>query len=143
MTSIDIEGKPSFLDTNILLYSIDGRDKMKQEKARDLIRDLLGKGTPVISTQVLMEFYHASISRLKVDKIDAKYFVERFSKMQVVTVDTTIIRRAIDTGILSQLSIWDALIVSAAEYAKCPLLITEDLNDGQIVNGVKIVNPFK
>ena len=105
MPSIDIDDKPSFLDTNILLYSIDGRDKRKQGKARDLIRGLLEKGTPVISTQVLMEFYHASVTRFKVDKIDAKYFVERFSKMQVVTVDTPMVRRAIDTGILSQLSI--------------------------------------
>ena len=142
MNSIDIDEKTAFLDTNILLYSIDGSDEKKQEQARSLIQTLMEKGAPVISTQVLMEFYNASVSKLKIDKVSAKYFVDKFSKMRVVTVDVPMIKRAIDTCILYQLSQWDALIVSAAEYAKCSLLITEDLSHEQLINGVKIVNPF-
>jgi predicted nucleic acid-binding protein len=34
------------------------------------------------------------------------------------------------------------LILAAAEYAKCSEIVTEDLNDGQIINGIRIRNPF-
>jgi predicted nucleic acid-binding protein len=53
-----------------------------------------------------------------------------------------IIERGIDIGIISQISFWDALLIAAAEYSKCFEIITEDLNDGQIINGIKIRNPF-
>jgi predicted nucleic acid-binding protein len=59
-----------------------------------------------------------------------------------VVVDPSIIHAAIETSILSAVSFWDALIVAAAESAQCDLLYTEDLNHGQVIRGVKIVNPY-
>ena len=44
---------------------------------------------------------------------------------------------------LFQVSFWDSLIVAAAEQANCSVLFTEDLNDGQSIRGVRVVNPFK
>jgi predicted nucleic acid-binding protein len=51
--------------------------------------------------------------------------------------------RAIDLAALNKLGIWDAAIFAAAGHAECDILFTEDLHDRQIIDGVKIVNPFK
>lgn len=57
-------------------------------------------------------------------------------------ITPAIIKEATDCAIINRFSFWDALIVAAAESAKCEILWTEDLNDGQIVRGVRIVNPI-
>ena len=54
-----------------------------------------------------------------------------------------IIKEAIDCSIINRLSFWDALIVTAAEGAKCEKIWSEDLNDGQVVRGVRIENPLR
>jgi predicted nucleic acid-binding protein len=54
-----------------------------------------------------------------------------------------IIEQGIDISILSQISFWAGLIIAAAEYAGCSVILSEDLNDGQIIRGVEIKNPFK
>ncbi len=136
------DNQPVFLDTNVLVYTIDSNDPLKQSRARETLRTLAHQGSPIISTQVLMEFYNVAANKLTIDKVDARRFVEDFSRMHVVAVDVPLIKRAIDTSILAQLSFWDALIVSAAEQAGCSVLLSEDLNAGQTINGVKIVNPF-
>jgi predicted nucleic acid-binding protein len=53
-----------------------------------------------------------------------------------------IIEKGIDISILSQVSFWDGLIIAAAEFAQCSTIISEDLNDGQIIRGIEIKNPF-
>jgi predicted nucleic acid-binding protein len=62
--------------------------------------------------------------------------------LEVVQNSSEIIERGIDISIISQISFWDALIIASAEYSKCGEIITEDLNAGQIINGIRIRNPF-
>jgi predicted nucleic acid-binding protein len=62
--------------------------------------------------------------------------------MEVVQNSSEIIERGIDISIISQISFWDALLIASAEYSKCIEIVTEDLNDGQIINGIRIKNPF-
>ena len=131
-----------FLDTNILLYTLDGNDKDKQKNARKIVQNVTKQNTSVISTQILQEFYVASTSKLGVEPLLAKSIVHSFENMEVVRIDPYLIREAIDTSILNQISFWDSLVVVAAESAKCETLYTEDLNAGQIIRGVKIENPF-
>ncbi len=131
-----------FLDTNILLYTLDANDKSKQAKARKLIQVVTEQDIPVISTQVLQEFYVASTTKLGVEPLLAKNIMRSFENMEIVQITPYLIREAVDTGILNVISFWDSLIVVAAESAQCELLYTEDLNSGQIIRGVKIENPF-
>lgn len=131
-----------FLDTNILLYTLDENDKDKQKNARTIVQNATKQNTSVISTQILQEFYVASTSKLGVEPLLAKSIVHSFENMEVVRIDPYLIREAIDASILNQISFWDSLVVVAAESAKCETLYTEDLNDGQIIRGVKIENPF-
>lgn len=133
----------TFVDTNILLYAIDRHDHAKQMKARRLIESLSGEGTGVISTQVIQEFYVGATRKLGVDPLQAKDMLIALAGMEIVVVDMDLIHNAVDCSILNKLSFWDALIITSAEKASCRQLWTEDLNDGQTVRGVRIVNPFR
>jgi predicted nucleic acid-binding protein len=97
----------------------------------------------VISTQILQEFYVACTAKLKVKPILVKGMIHGFQNMEVVTVGSDLINEAIDTSIQYQISFWDSLVVVSAESAKCQYLITEDLNEGQVIRNVKIQNPMK
>jgi predicted nucleic acid-binding protein len=133
----------SFLDTNILIYQMDNREVAKQKKCRELVRALVLRHEAVISTQILQEFYVACTAKLKVKPILVKGMIHGFQNMEVVTVGADLINEAIDTSIQYQISFWDSLVVVSAESAKCQCLITEDLNEGQIIRNVKIQNPMK
>jgi predicted nucleic acid-binding protein len=121
---------------------MDKHDLQKMKKSRSILKKLKKEMHGVISTQVLQEFYVVATKKLKADPVTVKDIIRSFENFEIVTITTAIINDAIDCSILNMLSFWDALIVSAAEYAKCSQLWTEDLNTGQVIRGVKIVNPF-
>jgi predicted nucleic acid-binding protein len=132
-----------FIDTNVLIYQLDSRDKSKQKKCRDLVKVLVINHEAVISTQVLQEFYVACTTKLKIKPILVKGIMHGFGNMEVVSVGPDLVNDAIDTSIQYKLSFWDSLVIVSAESAKCQFLYTEDLNEGQIVRNVKIQNPIK
>jgi len=131
-----------FIDTNILVYSIDKFDKRKQNKARLIIKKIAGESTIVISTQVLQEFYVASVKKLNANPLVIKEIINGFEKFDIITVNVEMIKDAIDLSLVNKISFWDALIVVAAEISKCSVIFTEDLNHGQTLKGIQIVNPF-
>ena len=133
-----------FLDTNILIYAMDQADRDKKVKARNLLRSIVDEGRiGVISTQVLQEFYVASTRKLNLDPLQAKAIMQTFEELEIVIVTPDLIQGAIDCSIINRLSFWDALIIIAAESAHCEKVWTEDLNDGQMIRGVMIENPFR
>ncbi|MDY6822465.1 MAG: PIN domain-containing protein [Thermodesulfobacteriota bacterium] len=132
-----------FIDTNLLVYCLDQHDPVKQKKARQLLKQAALDVDGVISTQVLQEFYVTATRKLKVDALQAKAMVHAFNNMETVLVTPDIIHNAIDCSILHRISFWDALVVSAAQSASCEILWTEDLNAGQVIQGVKIENPLE
>ena len=132
-----------FFDSNILVYVIDCRWPDKQKIAIDLIKKSINAGNGIISTQSLQEFYNVVTKKLSCSKEDAKNYVENFSKaFDVEQVSVNHILKAVDISMKTQFSFWDSLILSAASQSGCLALYSEDLNNGQIVDGVKIVNPF-
>jgi len=131
-----------FIDTNILIYSLDKFDKSKRKKARALLKDITRNDSGVISTQVLQEFYVAATKKLNADPLMIKEIISSFEKFEVVQITVEMIKDSIDASLLNKISFWDALIVISAEIAKCTMLVTEDLSSGQIIKGVKIINPF-
>lgn len=131
-----------FLDTNILVYSIDNASPAKRDRARGLLRDLQPGSVGVVSTQVLQEFYVVATRKLAVDPAVARDIVRMLANFEVVVVTVPIIERAIDSSIADHISFWDALIIAGAENAGCDVIWTEDLGHGQVIRGVRIVNPF-
>jgi predicted nucleic acid-binding protein len=132
-----------FIDTNILVYSLDQTDPEKRHRCRELIKGLSAENLGVLSTQVLQEFYVASTSKLGADPLIVKDILRSLERFETVIITSLLIKEAIDCAITNRLSFWDALIVVAAESAKCKLLWTEDLNHGQIIRSVRIENPLK
>jgi predicted nucleic acid-binding protein len=130
----------AFLDTNVLAYALDQDAGEKRDVARGLLRSSPGIG--VISTQVLQEFYVVATRKLGVEPALAKSILHSLRRFETVTVTADLIEDAADCSVVYQLSFWDALIVVSAESAKCSEVWTEDLNAGQVIRGVKVVNPF-
>ena len=132
-----------FLDTNILVYMESPKEAEKQHKARQLFNRLTSNGLSVISTQCLQEFYNVTTKRLFLDRLEMKELIHTFEyALEIVQVTPQLIEDAIDINIETQFSFWDSLIIAAAIYADCDILYSEDLNNGQIVRGVTIKNPF-
>ena len=131
-----------FFDTNVLLYGVDESNPEKQRIASMLIEHAGEEEAGCVSTQVLQEYYSVSTRKLKIDPLLAKEMILFLSEWTLATITPADIQKAIDGNILWQVSFWDALILVAAAKLKCNRIYTEDLNHGQIINGVKIINPF-
>ena len=137
------ESNKIFFDTNILVYSVDENDLQKKEIASQLLTDASSSKTGIISTQSLQEFYNVAVKKLKLSKQIAKEYVELFSsQLTVRQVTVPLILNAIDISIKNKLSFWDSLILSSANDNGSIIVYSEDLNNGQIIGGTKILNPF-
>lgn len=131
-----------FIDTNILVYSQNNKEKEKQLICRRVMSSLVEEHLLVISTQVMQEYYNVATLKMGLEKLFVKRTVEMFDVYEVITLQPSIIFKAMDIHILHQLSFWDSLIISAAKSANCSMVLTEDMNDGQIIEGIKIQSPF-
>ena len=135
--------KKVFFDSNILVYFADNTDERKQKIADKLIKAAAAAGNGIVSTQSLQEFFNVSTKKLKCSKEKAKEYVETFSSsFDVTQISVSLILAAIDVSIKHKLSFWDSLIVAAARESASVVLYSEDLNDGEIIDGIKVCNPF-
>ena len=134
-----------FLDTNIIIYAYDSSAGKKHEVAREILTGLWDSGLGVISTQVLQEFF-VNVTKKIPKPIDidlAKGIIEDFLRWDVVVNDGESLLDAIDILVEYNYSFWDSMIIQAAVKGGAELLLTEDLEDGKVVKGVEIRNPFK
>lgn len=133
-----------FFDSNVLIYVVDDRDLVKQKKAIEIITKSIDSENGTISTQSLQEFYNATTKKLLCTPEKAKEYAKNFaSSFDVQQISPDMIFNAIDISAANKISFWDSLIVSAAQDSGCVIVYSEDLNGGQIINGVKILNPFE
>ncbi len=133
-----------FLDTNILLYAIskapDERDKAEIAVALLEAEDL------ALSVQVLQEFYVQATREGKSGRLtheQASLLVESWLRFPVQATTVELVRSSLSTKERFHLSYWDAAIIEAARAMRCESLLSEDLNDGQDYDGVRVVNPFR
>lgn len=131
-----------FIDSNVLIYAEAGDEPEKQSAALALLRRLKLSGEGVISTQVLQEYANVALRKMGLDANHVRKQLGAHQQFEVVQVTPAIIHGALDLHQTRRLSFFDALIVHAASVAGCDTLYSEDLNTGEIVNGVQIVNPF-
>lgn len=133
----------TFVDTNILVYAHDLDAPSKNEIARNNLRDLWLDGTGSLSPQVLQEFYVTITRKIKkpVPKEAARLLVKTYGMwcIDVTSADVTAAFRIEDEA---KIAFWDALIVASAVKAGASKLLSEDLNAGQVIAGVRIENPF-
>lgn len=133
----------SFIDTNVLVYADSGDAAAKQARATRLIAEHLRAGSGVLSTQVLHEFVNAAIRKLGLPLDIVRARVRLYSRFEVVNAAPGAVHDALDLHALHRISFWDALILQAARQSGCVQLLTEDLQSGAVIAGVRIVNPFE
>lgn len=134
----------AFFDTNVLLYLFDLDEPEKKARAQEVFEGEVVAERAAVSTQVLQEFYVNATRKLRrpLSPEIAEARVRDFSTLPLVRVDANLILAAIARSRALQLSFWDALIVEAAHAAGADRLLTEDLQHGQLIEGLRIENPF-
>ena len=133
----------TFLDTNVLIYSIDGKDPAKQVVAREIVVSAVRGGGFLISAQVLNEFSNIALLKLKLSVEEVRKFVSFFSRIGVVSLESRWTDAALLLKQRYETQFFDSLLLAAAQENGCDEILTEDLNDRQMYGSVKAVNPFK
>lgn len=134
----------SFFDTNVLVYLFDNGEPEKKAGAQELFEREIEAGRAALSTQVLQEFY-VSVTRKLASPLSPEVAEERvrdLSRLPLVRVDASLVLAAIGRSRRMVLSFWDALILEAALAGGADRLLTEDLQHGQVIEGLRIENPF-
>lgn len=135
---------PIFLDTNVLLYSIgtNPADELKRLRAVAL----LDRTDCVLSVQVLQEFYVQATRANRNDRLDhdlAAGLISAWRRFPVIDNTAALLDDALYVRRRVNFSFWDCLVIAAARAGQCGELHSEDLSDGRVVDGVRIVNPFR
>ena len=133
----------TFLDTNVLVYSIDGKDPAKQVVAREIVVSAVRGGGFLISAQVLNEFSNIALLKLKLSVEEVRKFVSFFSRIGVVSLESRWTDAALLLKQRYETQFFDSLLLVAAQENGCDEILIEDLNDGQMYCGLTAVNPFK
>jgi len=133
-----------FVDSNVLIYAHDADAGEKRTKAVETLRQLWDSGGGRMSVQVLQEFYVNVTKKLTtpVASSTAREVVNTYGAWIHQPTSAATVTRAIDIAALAQIQFWDALIVASAEQADATYVYSEDLSSGQIIAGVKVVNPL-
>ena len=133
----------TFIDTNVLIYAHDIDANAKHKIAKEVLQELWSERTGVLSTQVLQEFY-VNVTRMipsPLSKDLARLVVSSYAIWCLETTPTEILAtfRIEDE---SRIGFRDALIVSSAAKSGATRILSEDLNAGQRIAGILVVNPF-
>jgi predicted nucleic acid-binding protein len=133
-----------FLDTNILVYAYDISSGKKHDIAKNIVADLWNLRTGALSIQVLQELFINITKKIPkpLDIKTARDIVRDFLLWEVAGNDGDLMLAAMDVQIKYHYAFWDSLIIAAAIKCGASLLLTEDLNNGQIIEDVVIKNPF-
>ncbi len=133
-----------FVDSNVLIYARDPGAPPKQARATQWLAYLWRENLGRTSTQVLSEFYVNVTGKIamRITKEEAWQEVSTFFAWRPQPVDPTMLARAHEIERRWRISWWDSLIVAAAQMQNCSILLTEDLQDGMVFDGVTVRSPF-
>jgi predicted nucleic acid-binding protein len=135
-----------FIDSTVFVYMVDGSSPEKRATARRLVDDALHTGAGRISFQVVQETLNVITRKFQnpVTPDDARQLLnDVLVPMWRVMPSQSLYERALDIQARYQFRFYDSLIVAAALTAGCTRLYSEDLQDGQRIEGLTIENPFR
>jgi predicted nucleic acid-binding protein len=133
-----------FVDTNVLLHALDVSEPAKQSAAVQWLERLWRDGSGRISTQVLAEYYFNASRKVRFAMSPELAWnqVRALAAWKPLANDYALMERGRDLEQRFQLNWWDSLIVAAAQLQECSVLLSEDMQDGLVCDGVVIRNPF-
>jgi len=133
-----------FVDTNVFVYARDSSEPAKQAAASQWLSSLWQSRAGRVSYPVLQEYYLIVTRRLSpgLPSAIARDDVRDLLVWDPVTTNSAVLEGAWRVQDRFSVSWWDALIVAAARIGQCDYLLTEDLQHGQELDGVTVLNPF-
>jgi predicted nucleic acid-binding protein len=135
-----------FVDTNVLVYAVDRSEVDKRLTAHAWLQHLWRQDSGRTSVQVIRESYAVLCRPRRGEPIlsrnQARDWVSTLFTWRPCPISLPLLRDAMAVQERFALSWWDSLIVAAAQTQSCEYLLTEDLQDGQVIDGLTIVNPF-
>jgi predicted nucleic acid-binding protein len=134
----------TFLDTNVIVYGYDTSAGRKHEIAREILTVLWNSGLGVISTQVLQEFF-VTVTRKIPKRLGlsvARRILVDFLKWEVILIDGNLLLDAVDLQDKHKFSFWDSMVLCSAIRSGAKTLYSEDLQDGALIGGMAVTNPF-
>lgn len=134
-----------FLDTNVVVYAHDRSEPVKGPKAKQVLIDIMSAGKPCISSQVLAEFVWAVTRKIKMPLTIAEASVECRNLHHSCTflpVSWDVTELALDVIARHATPWWDAIIVATAKLAGAKIILSEDFQHRQTLEGVLLLNPF-
>ena len=138
---MSVKGRFS-LDTNILVYAVDRDAGGRHEQSKDLIGQA-AKRDCILTVQVLAEFYHATTRKRLLEPPRAKKFIQDWLNVfSIAAADSTTLVGAMEAVEEHHLSFWDAMIWAVARQAGCSAIISEDMQSGQRLGSIEILDPF-
>ena len=132
----------SFIDTNVLVYAEASDAPLKQRTALTLLKGLYEEGLGVLSTQVLQEYCNVALKKLKLPAHYVRAQLDLYEQFEVVQVTPAIIRAGLDLHQTRSVAFFDAIVLASAHASGCNVIWTEVMDAGEVVNGVRIANPF-
>jgi predicted nucleic acid-binding protein len=134
-------GARVFIDSNTFLYTFDQGEPGKQEVAQDWLIALAERDIGVTNLQVLNEV--ASVATRKSSRFADPFFrIDSFAQFGTtpISFDTSLAARRVHVS--TSYSWWDCVLLASALELGCTHFLSEDLQDGQVVDGLTIVDPF-
>lgn len=132
----------SFIDTNILVYAEASDAPVEQQAALALLKELFETATGVLSTQALQEYCNVALKKLGLSPEYIRAQLDLFELFEVVQVTPAIVRAGLDLHQTRSVAFYEALVLASAQAADCAVPYSEHMNTGQLVGGVRIVNPL-
>jgi predicted nucleic acid-binding protein len=132
-----------FVDSNVLLYSVDASVPVKRRQARRWLAALWESGAGRLSWQVLQEFYLSAERKTGLASTAARRLVAALAQWQPVGMSLGVIERSWYWMDKTQVHFWDGLILASAERAGCVWLLSADFQAGQKFGDLTIVSPFR
>ena len=130
-----------FIDTNVFIYAYSNDEQSKKKKAVECLEEY----NCYTSTQALNELSNVLIRKFNMKSEDIKNVIDEIcDTCEVIAIDSTIIKKALDVNDTYKFSYYDSLMLSTAISGECSKILSEDMNDGQIIEKtLKITNVFK
>lgn len=132
----------AFLDSNIILYAALPPERHPKKAA--VAQDLLKTTDFGVSGQTLAEVYNI-LSRQPssiIDLAEIDLWIISLAERPLVAVDAAVVRRGIAISRRYKINYFDAALIAAAELLGAETFYSEDLNDGQLIGSVRVLNPF-
>jgi len=135
-----------FIDTNIFIYHLDSTDRRKHEAAEKIVREAVATGNACISSQVVQECLNVALRKAEVAlsaEAARRYLDAVLTPLMQVTASEALFHRALDVQARWRFAFHDSLIVAGAMTAGCRTLLSEDLQHGQRLDNLTLIDPFR